>query len=91
MFMRPLLRFVPDNTRVHFMRARFWGLAGSFILSTISIGLFFYPGLNLGIDFKGGIVMEVTTPAPADIRGAARGVRSRSHPARRPADLRRPA
>ena len=67
MFMRPLLRFVPDNTRIHFMRARFWGLAGSFILSTISIGLFFYPGLNLGIDFKGGIVMEVTTPAPADI------------------------
>ena len=67
MFMRPLLRFVPDNTRVHFMRARFWGLAGSFILSTISIGLFFYPGLNLGIDFKGGIVMEVTTPGPADI------------------------
>jgi preprotein translocase subunit SecD/preprotein translocase subunit SecF len=69
MFMRPLFRFVPDNTRVHFMRARFLGLAGSFILSTISIGLFFYPGLNLGIDFKGGIVMEVTTPAPADIAG----------------------
>ncbi len=67
MFLRPLLRFVPDNTRIHFMRARFWGLAGSFLLSTISIGLFFYPGLNLGIDFKGGIVMEVTTPSPADI------------------------
>jgi preprotein translocase subunit SecD/preprotein translocase subunit SecF len=69
MFMRPLFRFVPDNTRIHFMRARFWGLAGSFLLSTLSIGLFFYPGLNLGIDFKGGIVMEVVTQAPADIGG----------------------
>jgi preprotein translocase subunit SecD/preprotein translocase subunit SecF len=67
MFYRPMLRFVPDNTRFHFMRARWFGLAGSFILSTLSIGLFFYPGLNLGIDFKGGIVMEAHTPAPADI------------------------
>ena len=67
MFMRPLFRFVPDDTRIHFMRARFMGLAGSFILSTISIGLFFYPGLNLGIDFKGGVVMEVQTQAPADL------------------------
>ena len=67
MFFRPMFRFVPDNTRVHFMRARFFGLAGSFLLSTISIGLFFYPGLNLGIDFKGGIVMEVQTPQDANI------------------------
>jgi preprotein translocase subunit SecD/preprotein translocase subunit SecF len=69
MFYRPMLRFVPDNTRFAFMRARWFGLAGSFLLSTISIGLFFYPGLNLGIDFKGGIVMEAHTPAPADIAG----------------------
>jgi len=62
-----MLRFVPDNTRFRFMRARWFGLAGSFILSTLSIGLFIYPGLNLGIDFKGGIVMEAHTPTPANI------------------------
>ena len=66
MFMRPMFRFVPDNTRFAFMRARYFGLAGSFLLSALSIGLFFYPGLRLGIDFKGGIVMEARTPAPAD-------------------------
>jgi preprotein translocase subunit SecD/preprotein translocase subunit SecF len=67
MFYRPALRFVPDHTRFRFMRARWFGLAGSFLLSTISIGLFFYPGLKLGIDFKGGIVMEAAANAPADI------------------------
>ena len=66
MFMRPMFRFVPDNTQFAFMRARYFGLAGSFLLSALSIGLFFYPGLRLGIDFKGGIVMEARTPAPAD-------------------------
>ena len=66
MFTRPMFRFVKDGTRFAFMRARYYGLAGSFILSAISVGLFFYPGLNLGLDFKGGIVMEARTAAPAD-------------------------
>jgi preprotein translocase subunit SecF len=80
MFFRPALRFVPDNTRIKFMRGRFMGIAVSIVLSTLSIGLFFYPGLNLGIDFKGGIVMEARTEGAADfgkIREAlvAQGIR----------------
>ena len=67
MFMRPLFRLVPDNLNFHYMRGRFLGLAVSAVLSIASVCLFFYPGLSLGIDFKGGIIMEVKTPAAADI------------------------
>jgi preprotein translocase SecF subunit len=66
MFLRPLFRMVPDGTRIPFMRGRIMGLVVSAILSTISVALFFYPGLNFGIDFKGGIVIEARTPGPAD-------------------------
>ncbi|HEY2892069.1 MAG TPA: protein translocase subunit SecF [Dongiaceae bacterium] len=60
------LRFVPDNTRIKFMRGRILGLVVSAVLSTASIILFFYPGLNYGIDFKGGISIEARTSGPAD-------------------------
>ncbi len=73
--MRPLLRFVRDGTRINFMRGRRIGLATSAFLSLASVALFFYPGLSLGIDFKGGIVVEARTQGPADfdaIRSALR-------------------
>ena len=64
---RPLFRLVPDDTRIQFMRGRIAGLVVSAVLSTASIVLAIYPGLEKGIDFKGGIVMEARTPGPADL------------------------
>src|ERR1700735_5732944 len=66
MFLRPSLRLVPDGARIRFMRGRIMGLVVSSVLATASVVMFFYPGLNLGIDFSGGVVMEVRTPGPAD-------------------------
>jgi SecD/SecF fusion protein len=67
-----LIRFVPDKTTIHFMKGRFFGIGLSVVLSTASIILFFAPGLNYGIDFVGGIQMEVQTDGPADF-GKLRG------------------
>ena len=67
----PRLRLVPDGTRIQFMRGRFAGLALSALLSALSVVLFFYPGLNYGIDFKGGIVIEARAPEAVDF-GALR-------------------
>lgn len=64
--LKPMLRFVRDDTRIQFMRGRIMGLAVSAVLSIASVVLFFYPGPHLGIDFAGGVVMEVRTPGPAD-------------------------
>ncbi|MCH4023156.1 MAG: protein translocase subunit SecF [Acetobacter sp.] len=66
MFGRPLLRFVRKDTKIDFMRGRFIGLVTSAVLSVASLILFFHPGLTLGLDFKGGIVVEAHTPTVAD-------------------------
>jgi preprotein translocase subunit SecF len=71
------LRLIPDKTAIPFMRGRFAGLLTSAVLSIASVILFFYPGLNYGIDFKGGIVFEARTAGPADfpaLRGLLGGL-----------------
>lgn len=63
--LRPLFK-LPERTSIHFMRGRFAGLIVSAILSTASIVLFFYPGLNYSIDFLGGTVIELRLAQPTD-------------------------
>jgi preprotein translocase subunit SecF len=63
-----LLRIVPDNTRFDFMRFRRISFPISALLSIVAILLYFYHGLNFGIDFIGGTLVEVQTKAnPADL------------------------
>lgn len=69
---RPLFRLVPDVTKIPFMKGAKAGLLVSAVLSTLSVVVAFHPGLDKGIDFKGGIVMEVRTPDVADL-GMLRG------------------
>lgn len=52
------LKIVPSHTSIDFMRFRKLAMACSTILVIASIGLFAVLGLNLGIDFKGGILIE---------------------------------
>jgi SecD/SecF fusion protein len=61
------IKLIPDNTAIRFMRGRYLGIAFSLILSLAAVGLFVKPGLNYGVDFKGGIQMEVATAGRADL------------------------
>ncbi len=63
-----LLRIVPDDTKFDFMRFRRISFPISAMLSIAAIALYFFHGLNFGIDFVGGTLMEVETKAgPADL------------------------
>jgi preprotein translocase subunit SecF len=55
----PLLRIVPDDTKFDFMRFRRISFPISAALSIAAILLYFFHGLNFGIDFVGGTLMEV--------------------------------
>ena len=59
-------RLVPDDTKIRFMNGRIAGLVTSAVLSIGSLVLAFYPGLNFGIDFRGGIAIEAHMEKPID-------------------------
>jgi preprotein translocase subunit SecF len=58
-------RFVPDRTSIPFIRYQRLGYAISGILVVLSLLLLPTKGLNFGIDFQGGILIEVRVPGPA--------------------------
>ena len=62
-----LLKLVPDNTNIDFMRWRNVALLLSILLTVASLVLVGVRGLNLGIDFVGGQVVRATFAQPVDI------------------------
>ena len=61
------LKLIPQKTSIRFIRWRWIGFALTFC-GIVATGLLLQQrGLNLGIDFTGGILMEVRTPEPADL------------------------
>ena len=59
----PLLRLAPENTKFGFMRFRRYSYPFSAFLSIVSVAMFVVVGMNFGIDFAGGTLMEVRAKA----------------------------
>jgi preprotein translocase subunit SecF len=61
-----LLKLVPDNTNIHFLKWRVPFYIGSLLLMAASWGLVMTRGLNLGVDFIGGQMIRVTFERSAE-------------------------
>jgi preprotein translocase subunit SecF len=63
-----LLKIVPDNTSFRFVRLRWIAFAFTILLTVASISLIATRGLNLGVDFVGGLMIEAgfEKPVPLD-------------------------
>ena len=53
-----LLKLVPDNTNIGFVRIRFIAFALTALLTIAAIGAVGARGLNLGVDFVGGLMID---------------------------------
>ena len=61
----PLSRYLPEHSHINFVRLSPFAAILSVLAVIGSIACFAVLGLNLGIDFKGGTVIEVVSPGPA--------------------------
>ena len=64
----PLIDYIPAQTNIRFMKLRFISFPLSAFLSLLTMIIFVTVGFNLGIDFRGGTLIEVqATQEAADI------------------------
>lgn len=64
----PFVRLLPAETQFRFIRMRVIAFAVSLLMVLGSVGAFFVFGLNLGIDFRGGTTIALSTaPETADL------------------------
>lgn len=71
------IRLVPPNTRIDFMRWHKFTFGLAVLMTVASVLLVAFKGLNYGIDFAGGILMEVRAeqaPDLADMREHLSGI-----------------
>lgn len=61
------IRLIPDNTKIDFMGIRYYNIAVSLIILLVSIFFIATKGLNFGIDFKGGTIIEAKLESSTEL------------------------
>ena len=61
------LKLVPDNIKINFFQSTRITFGASVLAMVISIFLFFFNGLNLGIDFLGGTTIRTDAQTSVDV------------------------
>lgn len=62
-----LVKLLPDRTSVRFTRFRLAAFVFSCAMIAASAAALWVKGLNLGVDFRGGITIEVSDTEPVDV------------------------
>ncbi|MBO9623518.1 MAG: protein translocase subunit SecF [Sphingomonas sp.] len=68
-----LLKIIPDNTNIGFVRIRHIAFGVTLLLTIAALALVFTRGLNMGVDFVGGVSIEekfTSTPPLDKVRAA---------------------
>ena len=85
-----LLKLVPDNTNIGFVALRKWAFGLTALLTLLAVAAVGVRGLNFGVDFVGGLMIEAkftTKPPLEDVRADVDRLGVGSQPERIARDL----
>lgn len=69
-----LIQLIPEGTKIDFFGHRFYGLLASFIIIGGTIFCLATKGLNFGVDFTGGTLIEIAVESDPDVSGLRHGL-----------------
>ena len=62
-----ILKWITKDTNINFMKARYFSYALSIVLVLLSCLSIYFKGFNFGIDFSGGVLMEIKSEKPINV------------------------